>query len=654
MIEGTTVGTSTEIYENIAAGSFIARMQTDAAVASFAITSGNTGSVFQIAANGDITTTANTPDYEATTSFTLGIVATDYVGRESQPFTFTVNVLDLDENPPVVTLDTSATNLTQINEFVTTDTRIATFNVVDNDTGGAVATTGIAALTRQYIAYVTIGGIRTDTVLSLAPTADVTLFGDPSRQNFFTVWNYISTTNGQVEIWAREKVALAGGVDVNTDITLTVGVADQAGNYGYANYTITVNDFPDPSIFQPVQLRTPDNTFRIQENTPLAEGQGFLSQYTATGTVPVEFSVSGPDADKVTISSDGQLTLTSPLDYEAQTSHTFTVRATNYLYGSDGEIDQTYFDEEECTLTVINDPTDDPEYIDLSAITNLPSDSAERGAYVPYSGFGFFNNDVYWAGLFQEAEDDWSLLPFRYNRALNTAETEQRPVQLSISRLTRSEGFSVWSLVHNGKLLARYNRDYQGEDALRSWGDLPSLRTAMTISNNPVGYNPDRDAFAKTPQGGVVVDGRVWGRYRQGWFTAAQVWPWRDIEEAVVTTDGGWPTNLHAYSVQVGNYLYAISPDLYTGTRDGLGRGFRSYNEVRVFHAPTRANRNNGLKFAYVGSTTIESWPVPSANDRNTGIAYDGTHIWVGRGSILLKFTAPPASNPTAPLVPAR
>ena len=110
VIEGTTVGTSTDVYENLEEGSFIARVLTDAAVASFAITSGNTGSVFQIAANGDITTTANAPDYETTASFTLEIVATDHVGRDSQPFTFTVNVLDLDENPPVLTLDTSATN----------------------------------------------------------------------------------------------------------------------------------------------------------------------------------------------------------------------------------------------------------------------------------------------------------------------------------------------------------------------------------------------------------------------------------------------------------------------------------------------------------------------------------------------------------------
>ena len=38
VIEGTTLGTSTEIYENIALDSFIARVQTDSPVASFTIT----------------------------------------------------------------------------------------------------------------------------------------------------------------------------------------------------------------------------------------------------------------------------------------------------------------------------------------------------------------------------------------------------------------------------------------------------------------------------------------------------------------------------------------------------------------------------------------------------------------------------------------
>ena len=638
VITGTTVGTSTTIREDTGVGSYLTTFLTASPVASFAIVS-NPGNLFAIAIDGGLTV-SGALDYETASSHTLAITATDFVGLTSSPFTFTVNVLDLDENPPVLTLDTSATNLTQIDEYISQATLVATFDVVDNDTSsGRVATTSTPATTlaREFIPYITIGGetVPLSTIASVAETADITLSGDPGAQNFYTQWDFISSTNGKIQVYASAGGALAGGVTGDTDVTLTVGISDVAGNYGYADYTVTVIETPDPAVFGPAVLAKRTNTFRLQENTPNAQGQ--INQYEATGTVPHNWSVHGTDADKFTISSSGALSLVDPLDYEAQSSYSFTVRVTNYFYGDDGEIDQTYFDEEECTLTVINDTTDDPDYIDLSTITD----------YSPYSGFGFFNNDVYWAGLLQEAEDDWSLLPVRYNRALNTAETNGRNAELSISSLTGVQGFSVWSLVHDGKLLARYPRDYQNEDTLTTWGDLPSISTRSTISNNPSGYNPDRDGFIKTRHGGVVVDGRVWGRYRQGWFTAAQVWPWRDIEEVVVTTDGYWPTNSLAYAAQVGDYLYAV------GREYGSGK-FSGRNEVRVFHAPTRANRNNGLKFAYVGSTVLAEWTAPSQSLSNTGIAYDGNHIWVGRGSILLKFTAPPANDPLAPLVPAR
>lgn len=655
VIEGTTVGTSTEIYENIAQDSFIARVQTDAAVASFTITSGNTGSVFQIAANGDITTTANAPDYETTPSFTLEIVATDHVGRDSQPFTFTVNILDLDENAPVVTLDTSATNLTQIDEFVSQDTLVATFDVVDNDMpNGEVATTSTPATTlaRSYVPYVTIGGevVPLSTIASVAETADITLSGDPGAQNFYTQWDFISSTNGKIKVYASAGGALAGGVTGDTDVTLTVGISDVAGNYGYANYTVTVIETPDPAIFAPAVLAKRTNTFLLQENTP--DGQGQINQYEATGTIPHNWSVHGPDADKFTISSSGALSLVDPLDYEAQSSYSFTVRVTNYFYGPDGEIDQTYFDEEDCTLTVINDTTDDPEFIELATASGLPSTSDETySIYTPYNGFSYYSGHFVWYGVIEESENIWELKPVVYS--INNHAVSSSRLRDNVEA-NRTSQFQNWNVVLDRTLLTRSNTFYQGKDTIAAYGVLPSVDDRQKLEVNPPSYDGNRDGFFRTPQGAVVVDGRVWARNKQGWFTAAQEYPWQNVEEAVVTTDGGWPQKKTAYAVQVGNYLYAISPDLYTGEGELLSSGFRSYNEVRVFHAPTRANRNNGLKFAYVGSTTIQSWPVPSANARNTGIAYDGTHLWVGRGSILLKFTAPPASNPTAPLVPSR
>ena len=637
VIEGTTVGTSTEIYENIALDSFIARVQTDSPVASFTITSGNTGSVFQIAANGDITT-ANAPDYEVTPSFTLEIVATDHVGRESQPFTFTVNILDLDENAPVITLDTSATNLTQINEFVATDTLVATFDVVDNDTGGAVATTGTATLTRQYTGYLYINGVRTSTVLSLAPTADVTLSGNPSAQNFYTVWNYISTTNGQVEIWARQDVALAGGVDVDTDITLTVGVADEAGNYGFADYTITVNDWPDPSIFQPVQLRTPDNTFRIQENAPLGEGQGFLSQYTATGTVPVEFSVYGPDADKVTISSDGRLTLTSPLDYEAKTSHTFTVRATNYLYGSDGEIDQTYFDEEECTITVLNDTTDDPLVYDLGALT----------PYTPQHGIGVHRGDFFWTHAGSNAVGNYTIFPVWFDVSANSV-SSGRPgsgnfvntdwKNTNNSALNRAR---IYTTAGNGYLLTRHTTNYP---TISRWDMSNSVGWTNSFHDNNSQSAANGAGAYTSDDGGLFIGSDFYARSGLTWYkwsrNSTPYRPASDINNISQlshrTIDG------RAFYALVGNYIYSLPLGEWQHTEDGMTSTSKDY--IRILDRST---------FETVGETSIEYWPGSDDNQENRGIAYDGRNIWICRGSELAKFTTPPSSNPTARLVPTK
>jgi hypothetical protein len=641
VITGTTVGTSTTIREDTGVDSYLTTFLTASPVASFAIVS-NPGNLFAIAVNGGLTV-SGALDYETASSHTLTITATDFVGLTSSPFTFTVNVLDLDENPPVLTLDTSATNLTQIDEYISQATLVATFDVVDNDTSsGRVATTSTPATTlaREFIPYITIGGetVPLSTIASVAETADITLSGDPGAQNFYTEWDFISSTNGKVKIYASEGGALAGGVTGDTDVTLTVGISDEAGNYGYANYTVTVIETPDPAVFVPAVLKNRTNTFNLQENTP--NGQGQINQYEATGTVPHNWSVHGADADKFTVSSSGALSLVDPLDYEAQSSYSFTVRVTNYFYGPDGEIDQTYFDEEDCALTVINDTTDDPLNVEIgSNMDGVMHEDRIRSAGNPLGAIGgrlftactnvYGGDDAFTNSVFCEIDPTTGDLTVI--KQLPTGDVDF----VTDHMITR--GSELW---------ARYFNLSSPNDGL------------IALSRNG-GFNLRAMLYDQTIDRDDQTNGRFWS---EGSFL--------DPEDqnfwGYYKSDSTW-MNIDTRGRKVGSLRYknyrpstpeqdpdgegiAVGPYFYTSSFDPDD----NRSNLNCYIRPTAQTLNDGTAFDFVGHARVR-FPFSTDNGYVQGMAVIGTTLYLTARSTNLRarlasFNLPNPNDPLATL----
>lgn len=112
MPTGTEVGSIVTISDNM--------------TLSYAITAGNAGSNFIINSNGLLTTT-NTIDYESTTSYSLIVMVTSG-DNKTDSNTITVNVIDVDEVPPVI-----ANQSFPILENVPIGTIVGAVNATDNE-----------------------------------------------------------------------------------------------------------------------------------------------------------------------------------------------------------------------------------------------------------------------------------------------------------------------------------------------------------------------------------------------------------------------------------------------------------------------------------------------------------------------------------------
>lgn len=327
-ITGTTVGTTIAIDENIATGSLVATMTHDGTAASFAIASGNTNGDFAIANNGDITV-ANSPDYETTSSYALGITATDALGNTSAPFTVTININDLDEIPPVVTLVSQTYNAVFENDNNLT---IASFTATD--AGNDV-------------------------------TSSLTLSGTPNATNFALSYN---SSTQQMDLVTASSGLLGGGVTADQTFTLTASATDASGNTGSQSITLVVKNAEVPTI------TSGSASFSIIENTSTST---VLQTYGASGTAPISWSVSGTDASDFNINTNGELTFATSPDYESQTTHYVTVVATNQ-FGSDTLA---------VTVSITNDTADD-NILTLSSTAGTQTfDFTSAGTTVTKTGY---------------------------------------------------------------------------------------------------------------------------------------------------------------------------------------------------------------------------------------------------------------------------
>ena len=398
----SSVGATTSIDENVGTGSLVATVTADATAASMVLTSGNSAGNFSYdTATGDLTVSSSANlDYETTANtYALVFTATDALGNAST-FTLTVNINDVDELAPVVTKTQSFfasidedNNNQIIAEFTITDNGVpvtsgATMSATPNSTnfgffynatagvwrlrstssgrlGGGVTSDQTFVFTISYTDNVNLTGSATHTLTVLdvdAPTltkdslqttiselppsnTDIVRFKaiaadgsnvssnlsisiSPNGTGFSERMNNANTKN---IIRADGGATLGGGsVTADTPFTITATGTGSDGSVDTLSHAITVTNAEAPTISGPNSISRNENT----SNTTT------IGTYSATGTSPISWSLTGTDQNDFTITNSGQLRFASSPDYENPTDnntnnvYSVGVVATNQ-YGTD-------------------------------------------------------------------------------------------------------------------------------------------------------------------------------------------------------------------------------------------------------------------------------------------------------------------------------
>lgn len=274
---------SFSINENSLVSTFVGTVAVTAptsTVTAYTIFSGDAGGVFAIANNGDLTV-AGVVDYETTTSYTLGIKASDGV-NESPATDVAVTVINLDEIPPTVTsaqsfpVDENSVNATVVGTVIAIDAADAGgvvngFNIVSGNTGNAFAI----------------------------------------------------SSNGVITV--------AGAIDyeTTTSYTLSITATDNSANTSNpVNVIITVNNIDEiPPVVGLAQ------SFNVDENSANMTEVGTViatDAFADMGGVVTGFNIfSGNVNNAFAIASNGVITVAGVIDYETTASYTLGITASD-------------------------------------------------------------------------------------------------------------------------------------------------------------------------------------------------------------------------------------------------------------------------------------------------------------------------------------
>ena len=193
--QGNTVA-SLSVDENSAPGTVVGTVVADASAYTFTIVGGSTS--FAISNTGQITVADNTAlDYETTTSLSFQVTASDYANNVSSALSVTVNILDVDDTPPVISRTTLHTN--EVSESISSNVLIAEYTA--NDAGTDV-------------------------------TANIYLSSNPDNRFSLTY------SGGTTKLYAVNSIS----VILNETVTVTLAVADAAGNVATYNQLVKVID----------------------------------------------------------------------------------------------------------------------------------------------------------------------------------------------------------------------------------------------------------------------------------------------------------------------------------------------------------------------------------------------------------------------------
>ena len=592
VISGTSVGNPLSIDENIAASSLVATMTDDGTAVSYAIVSGNTNGDFAIANNGDITV-VNSPDYETTSSYSLGITATDSLGNTSAPFTVTININDLDEIPPVVTL--------------VSQPYVAVYETENNLT--------IASFTASD------AGADVTNTLVLAS-------GTPNTTNFSLSYN---TSTQQMDLVTSASGLLGGGVTADQTFTFTISATDALGNTGSTTCNLVVKNAELPTVTGPTSISR-------QENTSTST---VIGTCTASGTAPFTWSITGgADASYFTVdSTTGQLRFATSPNYEqpgdSNTDNIYQVEvtATNQFGTGSGTI----------SVTVTDDPIDEAVYYDWGHnISNL-----DNSRYFPVALTGF-NNAIYSIAQSYSASDG-------YNH-VTLVKADPTTGNWTIYNTVSSAYLEALELVPLGSYLYgfAYNQNNQTRYAMRlnatGGGQSFSATTSSTSTNYqtnpPTGY-----AFnnARVPEAGSTTEAWGYDNNTQRWIKYTASTGAYANAYAIMHNYPGSTAHSDGYKlpggigINVGNYVVFVSQK-------------PNRQHLNVYHRPTATNLSNGTAFTYYGQISLASWPFSTySNYEIKGIAEVGGYIYLSTRDSngtnrVARYEAPSSSNILATL----
>ena len=306
-----TTGQSFNVNENAANATVVGTVTaTDAegAVSGFNIVSGNTNNVFSIASNGTITV-SGAIDYESTTSYTLSLTATDGINT-STAVNVTISVNDVNDVAPVIvppqgfTIDENSSNGTIVGTVAASDvdSTVTGFNVTSGNTNNAFAI---------------------------------------SSNGVFTV---------------------SGPIDYETTniFTLTITATDGINVSNAIDVVININDVND---IAPVIV--PPQVFTLDENIGIDTTVGTVTASDADSVVTGFNIVSGINNNEFTIASDGIITVSAAIEYEASSSYTLGITATDGI-NSSNIVD---------VVININDLDDIAPVIELSQVFDIDENS---------------------------------------------------------------------------------------------------------------------------------------------------------------------------------------------------------------------------------------------------------------------------------------
>jgi len=394
--------TATSIDENSGSGQRVYTATANES-ATFSLGPGADQSDFSINPNtGAVFLTVN-PDFETQNSYQFSVIAEDDAGNRSDPFAVTLQINDLDEIPPTITSDATATidensganqvvYMAEANEtasFSLAGVDAASFTI--NANSGAVALTDAPDFEAQPSYSFTIVAVDTSgnqsepfavtlAVNNLPPT--ITSGGvapsiDENSGADQLVYTAVATETPTFSLAGTDAASFTinantGAVflKVNPDFetqssySFTVVASDGVASSQQA-VTLAINDLDDI----PPNIESGATAPAVDEGTPA--GQVI---YTAIANEEAEFSLAGIDAGSFDISpineTSASVTLLEPPDFDDQSSYSFVVVAEDAA----GNIGQ-----QPVTLAV-NEVFDAGEIAPTAVMFDLAPDLADHSA----------------------------------------------------------------------------------------------------------------------------------------------------------------------------------------------------------------------------------------------------------------------------------